>query len=115
ALIGPHRTDLAVFHADKAYGDARMPAALASTGEQKALLIAILLAHAELVAVRTARTPLLLLDEAVAHLDPVRRQALFARLAGLGGQAWLTGTDPALFEGLEAARFSVVDGAAAPA
>jgi DNA replication and repair protein RecF len=115
ALVGPHRTDLVVSHADKAYGAEAMPAALASTGEQKALLVAILLAHAGLVAARTGRTPLLLLDEAVAHLDPDRRQALFARLAALGSQAWLTGTDPALFEGLEAARFSVVDGLVTPA
>jgi DNA replication and repair protein RecF len=110
ALVGPHRTDLVVSHADKAYGAEPMPAALASTGEQKALLVAILLAHAGLVAVRTGRTPLLLLDEAVAHLDPERRLALFARAAALGGQAWLTGTDPALFEGLEAARYWVRDG-----
>lgn len=110
ALTGPHRTDLLVSHADKALGSAAMPAALASTGEQKALLIAILLAHAQLVAARTARTPLLLLDEAVAHLDPERRLALFHRLAELGGQAWLTGTDPGLFAGLEAARFDVRDG-----
>jgi DNA replication and repair protein RecF len=115
ATVGPHRTDLLVAHADKAYGAAPMPAALASTGEQKALLVAILLAHAELVAARSGRTPLLLLDEAVAHLDPDRRQALFARLAALGGQAWLTGTDAALFQGLEAARFAVVDGAVTPA
>ncbi|TPE58830.1 DNA replication/repair protein RecF [Sandaracinobacter neustonicus] len=106
ATQGPHRQDLAVTHADKA-----MPAALASTGEQKALLISILLAHAELVAARTGRLPLLLLDEAVAHLDPGRRAALFARLAALGGQAWLTGTDPLLFEGLEAARYTVSEGA----
>lgn len=109
ATQGPHRQDLSVTHADKA-----MPAALASTGEQKALLISILLAHAGLVAERTGRLPLLLLDEAVAHLDPDRRRALFARLAGLGGQAWLTGTDPLLFEGLEAARYSVSEGAILP-
>lgn len=110
ATIGPHRTDLAVTHADKG-----LPAALASTGEQKALLVAILLAHAALVAARAGRTPLLLLDEAVAHLDPERRRALFDRLAALGGQAWLTGTDAALFEGLEAARYEIRDGAIAPA
>ncbi len=114
ATVGPHRSDLAVTHADKAYGVGAMPAALASTGEQKALLIAILLAHAALVAERSGRAPLLLLDEAVAHLDPERRLALFARLATLGGQVWLTGTDAALFEGLEAARFDVRDGAVLP-
>lgn len=106
ATLGPHRVDLLVTHADKA-----MPAALASTGEQKALLISILLAHAALAAERSGRVPLLLLDEAAAHLDPERRRALFEAVAGLGGQAWLTGTDPAMFEGLDAARFHVADGA----
>jgi DNA replication and repair protein RecF len=105
ATAGPHRADLVVTHADKA-----MPAALASTGEQKALLVALLLAHAALVAERAGRTPLLLLDEAVAHLDPDRRRALFDRLVLLGGQAWLSGTDAALFEGLDAARYLVRDG-----
>jgi DNA replication and repair protein RecF len=109
ATVGPHRQDLQVTHADKS-----VPAALASTGEQKALLVSILLAHAALVSARTGRVPLMLLDEAVAHLDPQRRQALFARLAELGGQAWLTGTDEALFEGLAAARIRVVDGAVIP-
>lgn len=91
ALAGPHRTDLAVTHLDKA-----RPAALASTGEQKALLLAIVLAHAELVAERTGRAPVLLLDEVAAHLDPLRRAALFARLEGRG-QVWMTGTEAALF------------------
>ncbi len=90
-LDGPHRADLAVTHLDK-----DQPAALASTGEQKALLLGIVLAHAELVADRTGRAPVLLLDEVAAHLDPVRRGALFARLAGRG-QVWMTGTEPALF------------------
>ncbi|MDP1027194.1 DNA replication/repair protein RecF [Sphingomonas sp. KR1UV-12] len=90
-LDGPHRADLAVTHLDK--GQA---AALASTGEQKALLLGIVLAHAELVADRTGRAPVLLLDEVAAHLDPVRRAALFARLAGRG-QVWMTGTEPDLF------------------
>ncbi len=103
--VGPHRSDLEVTHAEKS-----MPAALASTGEQKALLVAILLAHAGLVAERSGRAPLLLLDEAVAHLDAGRRRALFSRLARLGGQAWLTGTDDALFEGLDAARYKVSEG-----
>jgi len=110
ATVGPHRSDLVVTHADKSYADGAMPAALASTGEQKALLVAILLAHAALVAERSGRMPLLLLDEAVAHLDPDRRRALFDRLALLGGQAWLSGTDAALFEGLDAARFAICNG-----
>ncbi len=111
ATRGPHRTDLAVTHAEKS-----MPAALASTGEQKALLTAIILAHAELVAERTGRAPLLLLDEAAAHLDASRRAALFDRLAALGGQSWLSGTDFALFSAIaDAARFTVADGSATPA
>ncbi|RZM07757.1 MAG: DNA replication and repair protein RecF, partial [Sphingomonas sp.] len=90
-LIGPHRADLAVVHLEK-----EQAAALASTGEQKALLLGIVLAHAELVAERTGRAPVLLLDEVAAHLDPLRREALFARLAGRG-QVWMPGTEPALF------------------
>ena len=94
ALIGPHRADLAVTHLDK-----QQPAALCSTGEQKALLFGIVLAHAGIVAERTARAPILLLDEVAAHLDPGRRAALFASLAGVG-QVWMTGTEPALFADL---------------
>ena len=92
ALIGPHRADLLVTHAGK--GE---PAARGSTGEQKALLIAIILAHAELVAARTGKPPLLLLDEIAAHLDAARRAALFERLAATGSQVWMTGTEVALF------------------
>ena len=91
ALAGPHRADLSVVHLGK-----DQAAALASTGEQKALLLGIVLAHAELVASRTGHAPVLLLDEVAAHLDPVRRAALFERLAG-HGQVWMTGTEPALF------------------
>lgn len=90
-LEGPHRADLHVTHVEKA-----QPAALASTGEQKALLLGLVLAHAELVAARVGRAPVLLLDEVAAHLDPVRRAALFGRLAGRG-QVWMTGTEEALF------------------
>jgi DNA replication and repair protein RecF len=79
-----------------------MPAELSSTGEQKALLIGLVLAQAALVADMTGIAPILLLDEAVAHLDARRRAALFERLSGLGGQVWLTGTDTALFEGAAA-------------
>lgn len=93
ALEGPHRADLQVEHAEKA-----MPAAHCSTGEQKALLVAIVLAHAGLVAQRQGRPPILLLDEIAAHLDAGRRVALFDRLACMGVQAWLTGTDPILFQ-----------------
>ena len=101
-LVGPHRADLLVTHADKG-----VAAALASTGEQKALLLRIVLAHAALVAERRAAPPILLLDEVAAHLDPDRRAALFARLAGTG-QVWMTGTEPALFSAIgEATRVTL--------
>jgi DNA replication and repair protein RecF len=107
ALVGPHRADLLVTHAAK-----REPAARGSTGEQKALLIAITLAHAELVAARSGRAPLLLLDEVAAHLDPLRRAALFDRLEATGSQVWMTGTDAALFAavGPGATRLHVENG-----
>jgi DNA replication and repair protein RecF len=91
-LDGPHLTDLQVIYAPK-----NTPARDASTGEQKALLIGLVLAHAGLVAEMTGITPLLLLDEVVAHLDPRRRAALFDELAALGAQVWMTGADPAAF------------------
>jgi len=105
-LVGPHRADLAVIHLDKAQA-----AALCSTGEQKALLFGIVLGHAALVARRTLRVPILLLDEVAAHLDPARRAALFDRLAGLG-QVWMTGTEEALFAALpaDATRLRVANG-----
>ena len=74
------------------------PAARGSTGEQKALLLGLVLAHAELVAERRGAPPILLLDEVAAHLDPDRRAALFARLEGRG-QVWMTATEAALFDG----------------
>lgn len=99
-LAGPHRTDLAVTHLGK--GQA---AALCSTGEQKALLLGLVLAHADLVAERADRRPILLLDEVAAHLDPVRRAALFERLEAGGGQVWMTGTEPGLFSGVSKATW----------
>lgn len=96
-LEGPHLTDLEVIYAPK-----NMPAKEASTGEQKALLIGLVLAHARLVAEMTGIVPLLLLDEVVAHLDPDRRGALFRELAGLGAQVWMSGADPAAFANLSA-------------
>ena len=87
-----------------------MPAANSSTGEQKALLLGLVLAHAELVAERRGEPPLLLLDEVAAHLDPRRRAALFARLEGRG-QVWMTATEASLFDGIGAAsRFHVEPG-----
>jgi DNA replication and repair protein RecF len=89
---GPHLTDLKVTYAHKG-----IAAADASTGEQKALLIGLVLAHGRLIAEMTGFAPILLLDEIVAHLDPARRAALHGELAQLGGQVWMTGADPALF------------------
>ncbi|HEY7998772.1 MAG TPA: DNA replication/repair protein RecF [Pseudolabrys sp.] len=91
-LDGPHLSDLAVTHAGKG-----IPAAEASTGEQKALLIRLVLAHAGLIKDMTGFAPLLLLDEIVAHLDPARRAALYDALTNLGAQVWMTGADPAAF------------------
>ena len=91
-LDGPHLTDLAVVYKRKS-----IAAAEASTGEQKALLIGLVLAHARLITEMTASVPVLLLDEVVAHLDPARRAALHTELAQLGAQVWMTGADPALF------------------
>ena len=95
-LDGPHRTDLIVQHRPKS-----MPAALCSTGEQKALLIGLILAHARLTGELSGMAPILLLDEIAAHLDTGRRAALFGILDDLGGQAFMTGTDRSLFEALE--------------
>jgi DNA replication and repair protein RecF len=110
-LAGPHRTDLAVTHLEK-----KQPAGLCSTGEQKALLLSIVLAHADLVAERSGRRPILLLDEVAAHLDPRRRAALFERLDSGGGQVWMTGTEAGLFGevGPAASRFEVAEGAVLP-
>jgi DNA replication and repair protein RecF len=94
-LDGPHRADFLVDHGPKA-----MPAAQSSTGEQKALLLGLVLAHARLVCETHGRAPILLLDEVAAHLDARRRAALFDRLHDLGGQCWLTGTDIAAFRSL---------------
>lgn len=105
-LAGPHRSDLLVTH--QAKGQA---AALCSTGEQKALLLSILLAHASLVGAERGQPPVLLLDEVAAHLDPARRLALFERLAATGSQIWMTGTEAALFDGIDdATRLLVAEG-----
>lgn len=105
-LDGPHRSDLAVGHGPKA-----MPARLCSTGEQKALLLGLVLAHAELLTERQeGAAPVLLLDEITAHLDEHRRAALFAEILHLKAQAWMTGTDANAFEALAGkARFWRVD------
>src|SRR5262249_57490141 len=78
-----------------------IPAADASTGEQKALLIGLVLAHAGLLTEMAGAAPIILLDEVVARLDPARRAALYAELDGLGAQVWMTGADPAAFVEIE--------------
>jgi DNA replication and repair protein RecF len=109
---GPHLTDLEVL-----YGPKGIAAAQASTGEQKALLIGLVIAHAGLVAEMTGFAPLLLLDEVIAHLDPGRRAALFDALAALDAQVWMTGADPAPFSDVatRAQIFAVTPGRVAPA
>ena len=104
-LTGPHRDELEVAMAGK-----YQPAARCSTGEQKAMLIALTLAHAELAS--AGRPGVLLLDEVAAHLDPLRREALFERLRAGHAQVWLTGTEPAPFAGIagEAATWRVSAG-----
>lgn len=106
AASGPHKSDLHVQYRDK-----QMPAAQCSTGEQKALLIGIILAHARLIAAERGAPPLLLLDEVAAHLDEGRRAALYDILGQLGGQVWLTGTDENLFDAIKdtARFFNVLD------
>jgi DNA replication and repair protein RecF len=110
ATHGPNNEDLAVIYAAK-----DQPAAQCSTGEQKALLIQILLSHAEVVAELRGTAPILLLDEVAAHLDPKRRRALFDRLEGRG-QVWMTATEASLFEGIgSASRYLVQPGQIIPA
>jgi len=111
ATAGPHRQDLDVTHVAKA-----QPASRGSTGEQKALLLGIVLAHADLVAERRGQRPIVLLDEVAAHLDPDRRAALFVRLEGQG-QTWMTATEADLFGaiGPAASRFHVQEGRVIPA
>jgi DNA replication and repair protein RecF len=110
-LFGPHRLDFEVRYAQKA-----VPASLGSTGEQKALLVGLILAHARLVKAMTGIPPFLLLDEIAAHLDPGRRAALFAALDALDTQCFMTGTDPILFDALgpRAQRVTVSEGRLSP-
>jgi DNA replication and repair protein RecF len=95
-LVGPQASDLLVRHGPK-----DIPANTASTGEQKALLIGLVLAHARLVASMSGIAPFVLLDEVAAHLDPRRRAGLYDALQSLGGQVWMTGADPGLFTELQ--------------
>jgi DNA replication and repair protein RecF len=112
AADGPHKSALKVRHRGTG-----VPAERCSTGEQKALVVAIVLASAELQTQERGAAPLVLLDEVAAHLDEDRRQALFERVLDLGAQAWLTGTDGAVFAALEAQAqfFRVADATVTPA
>lgn len=104
-LDGPHRSDMLVRHRPK-----DMPAELCSTGEQKALLVGIVISHARLCGEMSGTAPILLLDEIAAHFDAGRRAALFGILEELGCQAFMTGTEPALFSSLKGrAQFITVD------
>lgn len=107
ATAGPHRDDLSAVHAVTGRAAARC-----STGEQKAMLLSLILAHSDCVARARGQRPVLLLDEVAAHLDPLRRSALYERLAGQGGQAWLTGTEAALFADMPGpvTRFRIAGG-----
>jgi DNA replication and repair protein RecF len=105
ASLGPQRTDFLITDALTS-----RPAALSSTGQQKAMLIGIVLGHAALIAAARGTPPLLLLDEPLVHLDAARRAALFAALTAGGLSAWLTGTDPEPFAGLDAACYTIRDG-----
>ena len=106
-LKGPHRSDLVVVHGPK-----RMAAGQCSTGEQKALLIGLILAQARAVKASAGVAPVLLLDEVAAHLDRTRRMGLLEALAALGSQSWMTGTDAQLFDGMgrDGTVFHVEDG-----
>ncbi|MEM1376821.1 MAG: DNA replication/repair protein RecF [Pseudomonadota bacterium] len=110
-LIGPHRSDVSVRHIQK-----DMPAGLCSTGEQKALLVGLILAHCALTKAVSRHAPIMLFDEIAAHLDSDRRAALFSRIDLIGGQAFMTGTDASLFDALEdrGQRFHVSAGEVFP-
>ncbi len=105
--FGPHRSDLLVFH--KAKG---LPAQTCSTGEQKSLVIALILGHIYMIASLRAMPAVLLLDEVAAHLDAGKRDALFEALEALGAQVWMTGTEPGSFAslGARAQAFEVSEG-----
>ncbi|NND19186.1 MAG: DNA replication and repair protein RecF, partial [Silicimonas sp.] len=106
SLIGPHRMDMTAIYTAKG-----VPAAQCSTGEQKALLISLILTNARALAEDTASPPLILLDEVAAHLDADRRASLYHEICALGAQAWMTGTGPELFDDLadRAQRLEVTD------
>jgi DNA replication and repair protein RecF len=112
ASVGPHRSDVVVRHRERGTLADQL-----STGEQKTLLVGLVLAHARLIAAERGAAPLLLLDEVAAHLDERHRYALYGEIRALGAQVWLTGTDAGLFDGLgDEAQFFTVSGAAlAPA
>jgi DNA replication and repair protein RecF len=108
-LDGPHRSDFVVRHLEK-----DMPAASCSTGEQKALLVGLILAQARVLTRETGIVPLLLLDEVAAHLDSRRRAALFEVILQLGTQAWITGTDAAVFSEFNVTHVQIINGEITP-
>lgn len=112
ALTGAHRSELKVRHIEK-----QMPAEACSTGEQKALLLSIVLAQARFSALKKGIVPILLLDEVAAHLDSIRRLELFEEICQIGAQSWMTGTDPVLFSDLKGKvqYFQVENGTVFPA
>ncbi|MGB0960717.1 MAG: DNA replication and repair protein RecF, partial [Halocynthiibacter sp.] len=101
-LIGPHRSDLLASYADK-----DMAAKECSTGEQKALLVSLILANARALQAQVGMAPILLLDEVAAHLDPDRRKALYDEIDALGAQAFMTGTEAGLFEAIQSRAMSI--------
>lgn len=111
ASVGPHRSDLAVDHLEK-----NAPADQCSTGEQKALLLALILAHARMLSAEKSVSPMLLLDDVAAHLDAERRAALFEAVLSFRGQCWMTGTDRSLFDPMHGNPqfFQISDGGAEP-
>lgn len=109
--VGPHRSDLSVLYIEK-----NQPAALCSTGEQKALLISIMMASARLMALQGRGAPIILFDEVVAHLDEGRRHTLFDEILNLGMQTWMTGTDADVFHelGVKSQHFQIENGIIRP-
>ena len=99
-LDGPHKSDFGVFN-----NELGLPAHLTSTGQQKTVIIDLILAHAKLVHTKTGRSPIILLDEAAAHLDKNARENMFHELAQSNAQVWATGLDPDIFNNIENAVF----------
>ena len=110
ATIGPHKADFLISDAESG-----RPAGFSSTGQQKAMLLGIVLGHAAMIETARGQAPILLLDEPLVHLDAARREALFTALNGTKYTAWITGTDSEHFAGLDAACYSIRDFSIEPA